>query len=117
MSDTEPMVFKYFCCKCFLERLVYQMKDGSLLVRLITNTFTCDVRSYDYSAVLYSKFISLTVFLAVKQCVFVTMDGGSAVTFLLNRMVIFIKICTIQTSVKQNITLTQVCIRDIVLSL
>ena len=31
--------------------------------------------------VIYSTLITLTVFLAVKKCVFVTMHGGSAVTF------------------------------------
>ena len=73
-----PFSYIYFCC-AFWKRLIYQMEIGSFPDRLIPNTYIYDVRSYCYSAVIYSTLISLTVFLTVKKCAFVTMHGGSIV--------------------------------------
>ena len=80
-----------FVVSVFWECLIYQMKAGSFRNRLISNTYIYDVRSYCYSTIIYSTLISLTVFLAVKKCAFVSLHGGSAVTFFTNRNFIFIE--------------------------
>ena len=58
------------------------------------STFMYHTGSYGYSAVLYHMHISLAVFLAVAKCAFVTMLGGSAVTYCVYRIFILLKICT-----------------------
>ena len=50
----------------------------------------------------------MTVFLAVKKCEFVTMHGGSAVTFLTNRNFIFVE--NIYDSVIRQVENVQFCI-------
>ena len=89
----------FFVVSAFWKRLIYLMKVGSFPDRLISNTYTCiyNVKSYDYSAALYKTFMSLTIFLAVKKCAYVTMHGGSDVSFLFfltNRIFILMQVCT-----------------------
>ena len=65
--------------------LFHQKTSERITDGLFLEVSLYDVRSYGYRAVLYKTLIALTVFLAVKQCIFVTMHGGSAVTFLFRK--------------------------------
>ena len=61
--------------------LVCQMKAGPFPDRLIPNIFKYILCTYGYSAVILLQcgVIQHNHFLAVKQCAFMTMHGGSAV--------------------------------------
>ena len=54
--------------------------------------------------------VYLTVYLAIEQCAFVTMHGGSAVTFFFSRTgsSFLLKLFTTQSFIKQKMTLIQV---------
>ena len=85
------------------------MKAGSFTDKLIPSTYIYIYNVRSYSAVIYSTLISLTVFLAVKKCAFVTMHGGSAVTFLRTGTLSLLKICKTRSFVKQKMISMQVC--------